>query len=410
MTTSAVPAPNTTQLRLRPFRAVRYDADRVGDPSVLLAPPYDDLGPARARELSHVPHHMARLLHAHNLQAAARELQRWMRRGILRQDEQPSLYLYQQQRGARILQRGLIGDLLLSHDGTEAAGRVLPHEGVSAAVVRQRAAHMASLRAQLEPMLLAYRGTGATATQAMEHISRRTPVFVARIGEVTHTLWACDDEEDTALVTSGLYGGEALIADGHHRHAACLHLRGKEDHPWGSSLALLVDSTTYPLRLSAIHRVLHGLEPEKAATAAAEVACVRPLPTGPRLPEPDELILVGAGQAWTITDPDRQALDDALAGHPRKWAALPAAVSDHLLIEHAWSVPDLPGAVQYLHDVRRATAAVTAPGAGCALLLPAMNEDTVWNLARDGVLLPRKSTSFGPKPVAGLALRILGLS
>ncbi|MEU0170317.1 DUF1015 domain-containing protein [Streptomyces iakyrus] len=405
-----MPVPPRTPLRLRPFRAVRYDADRVGDPSALLSPPYDDLGPAHARELRRLPHHIARLLHARDPQAATRELQRWVRRGVLRRDEQSALYLYQQQRGARILQRGLIGDLLLPQDSTEAAGRVMPHEDVSTAVIRQRAAHMAVTRAQLEPLLLAYRGTGSTAAQAMERISRRMPLLAARIGEITHTLWACDDEEDIALVTSGLSGGEALIADGHHRHAAFLHLRGEDEHPWGSCLALLVDSATHPLRLSAIHRVLPGLEPEKAAVAAAEVAHVQPLPSGLRPPEPGELILVGAGQAWTITDPDPRALGGALAGHPQEWAVLPAAVSDHLLIRLAWSVPDLPGAVRYVHDVGRAAEAVAAPGTGSALLLPAMSEDTVWELARDGVLLPRKSTSFGPKPVAGLALHVFGLS
>ncbi|MEU0681301.1 MULTISPECIES: DUF1015 domain-containing protein [Streptomyces] len=409
MPTSAVPVPPSTPLRLRPFRAVRYDADRVGDPSALLAPPYDELGPARLRALRRVPHHIARLLHTRDPQTAARELQRWLRRGVLRRDERPALYLHQQQRGARILQRGLIGDLLLPHDETGAAGRVLPHEGVSTAVVRQRAAHMAGVRAQLEPLLLAYRGKGSTAAQAMEHISRRTPLLVARIGEITHSLWACDDEEDIALVTGDLAGGEALIADGHHRHAACLHLRG-DNQPWNTSLALLVDSTAHPLRLSAIHRVLPGLEAEKAARAAAEVARVQSLPGGLRPPEPGELILVGAGQAWTITDPDPQSLDEALAGHPQEWAVLPAAVSDHLLIGHTWSVPDLPGAVRHHHDIDRATAAVAAPGSGSALLLPAMNEDTVWGLARNQVLLPRKSTSFGPKPVAGLALRVPGLS
>jgi uncharacterized protein (DUF1015 family) len=53
---------------------------------------------------------------------------------------------------------------------------------------------------------------------------------------------------------------------------------------------------------------------------------------------------------------------------------------------------------------------VAGPDSGSALLLPAISEDTVWELAGAGVRLPRKSTSFGPKPAAGLAMRVLGLS
>ncbi|MEU8850105.1 DUF1015 family protein [Streptomyces sp. NPDC048564] len=111
---------------------------------------YDHLGPARARALRRHPHHVARLLYADTAHGAGRELGRWLRRGLLRRDEQPALYVYQQQRGARILQRGLIGDLLLPRR----AGRLLPHEDVSAHVVHQRATHMSGLRAQLEPLLV----------------------------------------------------------------------------------------------------------------------------------------------------------------------------------------------------------------------------------------------------------------
>ncbi|MCL6734840.1 DUF1015 family protein [Streptomyces neyagawaensis] len=401
-----VPLPQPTSLRLRPFRAVRYDADRVGDPSELLAPPYDGLDPSRIRELRRHPHHVARLLYADAPQVAARELGRWLRRGVLRRDERPALYVHQQQRGARILQRGLIGDLLLPRQ----AGRLLPHEDVSAPVVRQRAAHMSALRAQLEPLLLAHRGTESTTSQLMDRVTRRRPVTVARIGQITHILWACDDRAELEDLVSALSVTKALIADGHHRHAACLQLSGDGTGPWTGSLALLVDTAMYPPRLSAIHRTVPALEPAKAARNAAEVARVRPLPGGPRPPEPGELVLTGAGQAWSITEPDPGALREALVDRPGLWARLPAAVSDHLLIRHAWSVPDLPGAVTYVHDIRQATAAVAAPGGGCALLLPAIGQDTVWELAGAGVLLPRKSTSFGPKPAAGLAMRVWGLS
>ncbi|WP_435216950.1 DUF1015 family protein [Streptomyces sp. bgisy034] len=406
MPTPARPRPNPAPLQLRPFRAVRYDTERVGDPSDLVAPPYDQLGPARARALRRHPHHAARLLYADAAHLAARELGRWLRRGVLRRDERPALYVYQQQRDARILQRGLIGDLLLPRQ----AGRLLPHEEVSARVVNRRATHMSGLRAQVEPLFLAHRDRAATSAQWMERVTRRAPVTVARTGEITHSLWACDDPEELALVTAGLSVEQALIADGHHRHAACLQLSGDGDSPWDSSLALMVDTGTFSPQLSAIHRVLPSLEPEKAAHAAAEVARVRPIRGEPRPPEPGELMLIGEGRAWSITEPDPGALREALADHPHQWAQLPAAVSDHLLLRLAWSTPDLPGAVTYLHDIRQVTEAVSAPGGGSALLLPALSEETVWDLAGAGVLLPRKSTSFGPKPAAGLVMRVLGLA
>lgn len=398
------PAPPSTGLRIQPFRAVRYDPTHAGDLSHIICPPYDDMAPAHARALRRRPHHLARLLYAHDPHEAAGQLERWLRRGVLRRDARPALYVYQQQRGARITQRGLIGELDLPQD---TAGWILPHEDVQPHVVSQRAALMAGAHTQLEPLLLTYRSTESTAAQIVHHTTSRPPIAVARIGALTHTLWACTDPEKQSLIADGLSGSRALIADGHHRYAASLRLREREGTgPWDRTLALLVDSTTHPLRLTAIHRVIPALEPDKAASAAAEVARVRPLPDGPRLPGPDELVLTGGGDAWSVTDPDSEALGAALAGRPPQWRGLAAAVADRLLLAAAWSVPDLPGAVRHVHDAGEAEASVRAPGNGTAVLLPAVSEDTVWKLATAGVMLPRKSTSFGPKPVAGLALRV----
>lgn len=397
--------PISTGLQLHPFRAVRYDPARAGDLSTVICPPYDDIGPDQARALRRRPHHIAGLLYAHDPHTAAGRLERWLQRGVLVRDTRPALYVYQQQLGSQVLQRGLIGELALPRGGSPS---VLPHEDVQAHVVRHRAARMAGLRAQLEPLLLTYRPRKRSADHVIADITRRSPLAVAHIGRITHTLWACTAQDEQDAMAKSLEGCQALIADGHHRHAACRQLSAQENPgPWRSSLALLVDSTAHPLQLTAIHRVIPGLEVDKAAAAAADVARVRPLPHGPRQPEPGELVLTGAGRAWSVTDPDPRALDDALAGQPSQWHGLAAAVVDQLLLARAWSVPDLPGAVQHVHDTRQAASAVAAPGHGTAVLLPNITEDTVRQLAGEGVLLPRKSTSFGPKPAAGLALRVL---
>ncbi|HCA86569.1 MAG TPA: DUF1015 domain-containing protein [Streptomyces sp.] len=402
MPTPALPTP--IGLQLHPFQAVRYDPTQAGDLSNVICPPYDEIGPVRARSLRARPHHIARLLHAIDGQAAAGQLDRWRQRGVLVRDTRPAIYVYEQQRGARILQRGLIGELKLTRGATSP---VIPHEDVQPHVVRQRARSIAGLRAQLEPLLLTYRSTESTTAQVVDHVTRRPPVAVARIGAVSHKLWACTAPDEQALISAGLSRYRAVIADGHHRHAACLQLsEGQDLSPWRSSLALLVDSTSHALRLSAIHRVIPGLEAVKAVAAAADVAQVRQLP-GPRLPETGELVLAGAGRFWAITAPHPEALREVLSGRPPQWGELAAAVTDHLLLDRAWSVPDLPGAVRHVHDAERAMAAVTGPGKGAAVLLPAVTEDTVWELTGAGVRLPRKTTSFGPKPAAGLALRVI---
>jgi len=389
--------PESRPLRLHPFRAVRYAAERLGDLSEVLSPPYDNVNPATISTLRARPHHISQLLHTKDPSASASTLNGWLNSGILVRDPQPALYIYQQRLGSELLQQGLIGELELHRSP---GGPVLPHEGVRQDAVRDRAACMAQMRAQPEPLLLTCPVGRATA-QVIDRVVQRTPVTVASVNGITHTLWACTDTDEQAAVALDLSRRSALIADGHHRHAACLQLREKR------CLAMLVDPTTRPLRLAAVHRVIPGLEADKAAAAAVDVACVRPLTGGPRLPASGQLVLTGGGQAWMVTAPDPKALGEALSSQPAQWRSIPAAVTDHLLMSKAWSVPDLPGAVHHVHDVDQALAAVSDPGGGVAVLLPPMSETAVWELASAAIMLPRKSTSFGPKPPAGLVLSTL---
>lgn len=403
MTSSALPC--STDLDLRPFRALRYDPARVGQLSDVICPPYDTMSPSRVRALSLRPHHFSRLLYADDPVLAASQMERWMRRGVLRRDENPAIYVYEQRQGRRVLQCGVIGELRLPTNPTD---RLLPHEGVRPHEVGKRAALMSGLGAQMEPLLVACRATEPVFPLAgvLDRMVRSEPAADARVGRITHRLWACTEPVQQRVIAQGIAGCRALIADGHHRHAALRRLNSEASHgTWGGALALLVDTSRHPMRLTAIHRVLPGLVPEKVALAVSQVATVRRLPSGPRAPRGDEVVLTGGGAAWTVTGFDESALLEALAGHPAQWRPLPVAAVDRLLIDAALSIPDKPDAVRHEHSLDRSVAAVSAPGSGAAFLLPPVTETVVRELAAQGVLLPRKTTAFGPKPAAGFVMR-----
>lgn len=418
-------SPGSTGVRLHPFRGVRYDGRRSGALSALVCPPYDDIGCAGVQALCSRPHHISRLLHARDPRAAARRLDRWLSRGVLVREDRPALYVYQLHDGERVLQRGVIGTVELPGPGDEPGpgeGAIVPHEDVRPQVVADRAELMAGLGAQPEPLLLTYDsrspgGSGGSGERSVARVLDRLtalpPVATAPAGAGTHTLWACTDPDVQARIAAELAAHQALIADGHHRYTASRQLYdryGPGPTPWQRVPALLVDSATHPLEVAAIHRHVPGIEAEKAAAAAADVARVRPLPGGWRLPEAGELVLTGGGRAWAVSDPDPRERDEALAGKPPQWRDLPAAVADRLLLGRAWSADDLPGSVHHLHDAERAVGAAAAPGGGTAVLVPPLAETTVRKLAAAGVVLPSKSTSFGPKPATGLVLRVPGAS
>lgn len=357
---------------------------------------------------------------------AARLLRAWRREGVLVPDPEPALYVYEQRaaddgpdRGR--LQRGLIGALAVS--GRE-GGVVLPHEDVMPKPVADRVGLMRTTRANLEPLLLTYRGNGGAAG-VVERAVQGEPLLTTTTTDGTHhRLWAVTSPTEIAEVSRDLATCRALIADGHHRWEMYLRLQREHRHlprsPWDRGMVLLVDTARYPLRVRAIHRVLYRLPVAQALERLREHWQVKeaqgPLPAA--LEALGELkrhggngfVLTGGdGTYWLIGEPDEKLLEATVpAGRPEEWRRLDATVLHATLLDHLWRIPDGPDDIGYLHTAAGAEREAARTG-GTAVLLHPVRESVVRRLAEQGVTMPRKSTSFGPKPATGLVLRSLEL-
>ena len=452
---------------LAPFRGIRYARDRVSGIANVTSPPYDVIN---GDILDHLraadPHNVVRLIlpgeDADASKAAAGLLREWLSAGVLIRDRMAALYIYEQclpgQDGSSCLQRGIIG--LVRLGSPESAG-ILPHEGVMPGLVAGRRELMAATQANLEPIFLIYDGeqpaapvytanghtaTGDTATEVMDRVAaERAPlVSVTTEDGVTHRLWRLGDPAEQAAIAADLAGRRALIADGHHRYAAYLDLQAEMRAsslgagPWDYGLAFLVDSAAYPPRLGAIHRVLPALPPERAAELAKGAFTVQDLPAGLSLDdalrclaaagqEGPAFLLAGGPAFRLLSHPDPVQLAASMpAGASAAWQALDASVMQQLLLGRMWGVTDSERDVLIDHDAADAVRAVSgdpaatdvaecpadaAPAAGgTAVISNPASFGAVIQIAAHGERVPRKSTSFGPKPRTGLVLRTFGPS
>ncbi|MFI6935224.1 DUF1015 domain-containing protein [Streptomyces sp. NPDC050287] len=416
-------------LELTPFRGLRYDPDRVGTLAAVTSPPYDVV--VRPDGVHHLqsadPHNIVRLIlpqattPAERNAQAARTLRRWLAEGVLTADSEPGLYVYEQRAGDGLLQRGIIGALRLSEPSE---GVVLPHEDVMPHVVADRAALMRATSANLEPLLLTYRGADSTSATAevVERTAEQPPLLATTTEDgFRHRLWSITAPADLDHVRSDLARHQALIADGHHRWATYRRLRAEHPSPspWDYGLVLLVDTARYPLRVRAIHRLLHDLPVADAVSAVAGLFRVRrldvPLPQAMEALadaacESNAFLLAGDGAFHLIDRPDPALLSRTVpAGQPAAWRTLDATVLHAALLAHVWGIPeDDPARIAYIHDTA-ATVGKAERDGGTAVLMHPVREEVVRDLARQGVTMPRKSTSFGPKPASGLVLRALDL-
>jgi uncharacterized protein (DUF1015 family) len=436
-------APPAAGLVLAPFRGLRYAQDRVSGLAEVTSPPYDVIAhDTEDHLLASDPHNIVRLIlprhGAHNPRArngsradpayadAARLLRDWQDEGVLVPDPAPALYVYEQTLAdGQVLQRGLIGALRLAPLGT---GPVLPHEDVIPGPVAGRRQLMEATGANLEPIFLLYDGNGsATATaQITDQVRHGDPLVAINTDDrIWHWLWGVTDPAEQAAIAAELATHQALIADGHHRYAAYLQLQARKQKagagagPWDAGLALLVDSTDFPPQIGAIHRVVPGLCPAQAARLAEPGFTVRALPGVTKQEALETLheasrrhtaFLVAGGQEYyLLTDPDPDAVKNAMPGRSDRWRALSAAVMQELLLGRLWQVKDDDQHVEIHHDADEALRSAAESADRTAVICPPLSADVVRDVAAHGERVPRKSTSFAPKPRTGLVLRSFAL-
>ncbi|MER6948904.1 DUF1015 family protein [Nonomuraea sp. NPDC000554] len=186
--------------------------------------------------------------------------------------------------------------------------------------------------------------------------------------------------------------------------------------PWDFGLALLVDSTAYPPDLKAIHRVIPGL-PLTEATARAKGSwrvhdyanLAEGLAALHDAAEP-AFLLAGESSSHLLTDPDPVQLAHAMpADHSDQWNSLNTSILSEFVLPKVWGMHDDEQTVRIVHHDPEAAVQLAVRTGGTAVILKPLAIDDVLAVAAGGERVPRKSTSFGPKPRTGLVLRTFAI-
>ncbi|MGW0227255.1 DUF1015 family protein [Actinopolymorpha singaporensis] len=343
---------------------------------------------------------------------AAELLNRWRAEGILRADTEAALYVYEQRvpesgepGSAPFVLRGMFGAVELREPEERV---ILPHEDVMPGPVADRLALMSACEANLEPILLVYDG-GGPASDLVETTVRGEPLVNARTADgVDHLMWRITDPDALSTIAADLAPRQALIADGHHRYATYLKLQrqiratGAGPGPWDSGLALLVDQRAHPLRLTAIHRTVAGITLADLLSRAAAQFTVESFGDADRA-HAALAAAHGRRNAFVVTDGIRWELLSTPAETTSGRIRLDTEMLHEQLFGQVLGLAEEQ--IGYAHS-EPAAVEHARQGNGVAVLLKPVDVTTVQAVAREGGRMPRKSTSFGPKPRTGFVMRM----
>jgi uncharacterized protein (DUF1015 family) len=388
----------------------------------VLAPPYDVLSSAEARERArgrpwsflHVSKAEIDLDHGVDpydsavYAKAAENLRRMIDAGVLVRDARPFYYVY------RLTWRGRVetGFAAAASLTAYAANRIRKHELTTPVKEDDRVRQIEAVNAQTGPVMLAY--PEAPAIDALlKRASAGTPaVDVTADDGVRHELWPIDDMCAIAALTEAVEALPALyIADGHHRSAAALRVaqaRGLED---GSFLAVLLpEKEMIILDYNRVLRDLNGLSPDEVLREVGRRFSVEPAEGPVRPARADEVGMVLGPRWYRLTLKPELLAQAARSGDPV--ARLPVTLVAKNIIEPVFGVTDprrdkridFVGGGRGLEALERAV--VSGEAAAAFALYPTTMADLM-AVADAGKIMPPKSTWFEPKLADGMVSLVL---
>ena len=434
---------------IRPFRGHRYDTVRAGDPSLLLAPPYDVIDAAGRAELAaRSPHNCVHVIvpeaangspEADAKYVAGAAAFQTLKAEALVRDDTPSIYVYHQRfehEGRSFVRKGLVALIELTRFGE---GSVLPHERTLAGPKLDRLKLMRACDAHLELVFGLFSDPDKAWESAVgDHLD--VPVLEAEFEGAGHTLYRVSDPAAVRAVEQLLEDRKVYIADGHHRYETMCTFRdellaagrGDDVARWGMIYLSNLDDEGLVVRPT--HRLVHGLPEGQVGDLSRVLAEVSPFFEIERGPVPDGvaaatrhmaeagregaafgLALPGAGELVTLRlRPDFDPATAGLAGLHPALQRLDVALLHELVLERSLGITKEAQAaktnLRYYKSYEDALAVVAGRESGDVQLVCLMNPTPVSDVVAvcdSGEVMPQKSTFFHPKIPTGLTFHAL---
>ncbi len=386
----------------RPFRALRYAPGT--DLSAVIAPPYDVLSPAdvtalAARDRHNIVHVDVPQGGEDRYRLAAQRLREWLDAGILVVDPEPSLTIYRMRftdaTGARRTISGVLGGLEVMPYGDHG---VLPHERVTPKASTDRLDLTRATAANLSPVWGLSLAAGLTAA-LQEH---GEPVGSLVVDGVEHLVERVTDPDRIAGIAAILAADDVLIADGHHRYGVSQQYReevrattGRDDTAAEHTLTFVNELVADQLSIEAIHRVYTGAALEQLRAELSGCFELSPAPA----PTPGLLAGMVESGRLVLLAPDGTA--EWLTPRPGAFAGVRSL--DGAWLEHA--LAGSQAQVDYQHGLEEMLDLVGSDEVTAGILIRPTSLAEIERTAREGLLMPPKSTFFTPKLRTGFVIR-----
>ncbi len=449
-----------------PFRGIRYNKDNVGSLEVVTAPPYDVISSQdRDRLYEKNDYNVIRLIlgkefpgddkRNNRYSRAANFLHDWLKEGILKEDAQESIYVYEQEysyRGKRKVRRGFISLLRLKDFGQG----VLPHEETLAKPKEDRLRLLKACQPNLSPIFTIYADPDRAIDAILDPFTPFRDKSLTGLEEEAsplidmedergerHRLWSVSSPEKLKKLTRLMSDKEIYIADGHHRYETALTFRNEMrqcfhhstgSEPYNYLMVYLTNMEGEGLTILPAHRLIQNLPDLDISKLKVQINKFFRIT---KLDPLERRFLMGldkgegqlrkmlsflkemggnncvfgmsdGGKLYLLTLRDETIIDQLVKEEQsREWKRLDVTILHRIILDHILAKGKRmeEEKISYLVDAEEAFQLVKDRKYQLAFFLNPTRVNQVKAIARAGERMPGKATYFYPKLLTGLVMR-----
>jgi uncharacterized protein (DUF1015 family) len=420
-----------------PFNGLRYNEEKSGPLADLIAPPYDVIRPNMQEELyARNPYNVVRLILGKQYEddndtnsrytRSAKDFSDWQSKDVLKEDAEPSFYVYSQEYTFNGQTNNRIGFFARVRLEDFDKGNICPHEMTLAKAKKDRAQLIRACRANFSPVFGLFSDPEGTIDGKLAKIIEQPPLTEIDEDSVVHRMWKVDDAETIQFLSGSFKDKKVYIADGHHRYETSLAYHkehGAEVPDSAHVMMFLTNLDAQSLAIYPIHRQLKCPAPFNRQTFIKQLEPYFNAESLSKGQTADQLTVLlekagkngiafcaylGQGEALLLKLKDIEKVVPFMEDDSNDLKVLDVYQLHTLVLRELLGIDTRkPEHQQYITYNVRTAESMANVDAGTFDLVFFMNStrmDQVRVLAEKGIRLPQKATYFYPKLLSGLVI------
>ncbi|MFA5088143.1 MAG: DUF1015 domain-containing protein [Candidatus Omnitrophota bacterium] len=415
--------------QIKPFKAICYDPEKVGDLSRVVCPPYDVISPEQQnRYHAASPYNFIHVLlgkdkpkddeHENKYIRAQKIFEQWLKEGILKEDEKAGIYFYRQEYKVLGQRHSRFGFIALMRLQDESQSKVYPHENTHAKAIEDRYRLWTNLKANLSSIFVCFLDQEKRVLNVFnKHVTASAP-FIDLVDDdhVRHIVWRVVDPDLIQEMEDALENQQLFIADGHHRYEvaqqyrrAKLKNKPKTDEPasFNYVMTYFTNMGSKDLQIFPIHRVI----PKMPVSLEFLEKCFRIDKI--KLKGDLVVLLAKAGKnehafgLYTregirlLRLKNKLLIDEYISEGSSEYKRLDATILKYFVLDHMGIKSD---DIIYEKDFQAATDMVDNGLADACFIMNPVKIEQISAIALNGERMPPKTTYFYPKVLSGLTI------